>query len=250
MILTNEAQQAFTQDTIKRWPHESCGLVIANAYHACDNTHPEPTKYFRIEPQQRIDLECIFGTVQAVLHSHPYELMQSRQFYQAKYNPAWPSVPDQQGFIDDTADWGIVASDGQGISDFVWLSQSPVPMDKRQFSWFASDCYAIVRDWFALNTDTRLPNFTRDWEFWKKGINTIGDGIQTIPFAKVHATVHAKIGDAVAFQLGGSPVVNHLGVICGENEMLHIFPDKGYYAHTTRWDRWAPRARYCIRFNE
>jgi proteasome lid subunit RPN8/RPN11 len=249
-VISNDVLTQFKADVLARYPEEACGLVIADKYFPCTNVHEEPTKAFRIAGQERVSLELKHGPVQAVLHSHPYDIKQSSQFLKDKYNPAWASVPDQTSFMNDTCDWGIVATDGQGISELVWLSNEIQPYDtKRHFEWFSWDCYAIVRNWYILNRNLVLPNFTREWEFWKKPINTIEDGIATIPFAKKIPTEKAQVGDTAVFAVLGS-VVNHVGVICGDNELLHIFPDNGYYAHVTRWDRWKHKAQYVVRFSQ
>lgn len=251
MELTNDAYQSFKAHVLREFPLEACGLLINGAYYECKNIHEEPKGAFRISGEERIRLELKYGSTQAVLHSHPYNITGSAEFLKNKYNPAWPSVPDQQGFMSDTVDWGIVASDGKGLSEFVWMSNEPKPLERRQFAWFTDDCFSIVRDWYALNTDIRLPNFTRPWEFWREPINNvIEEGLATIPFATKLPTEKAQVGDAVAFAVVGSPIVNHVGVIVGENELLHIFPNEGYYAHTVRWDLWKHKARFVVRFTK
>ena len=253
MILSDETKTAFRDDVLKRFPEEACGLIIGDKYYACTNAHEKPREQFKITGKERLSLQLAHGTVEAVLHSHPYGPADGQRCYREKYNPAWPSVVDQQQFIDDTCDWGIVATDGDGISDFVWLSQQPKSLDSRAFEWFTSDCYAVVRDWYSLNTNMRLPNFVRPWEFWKNGINTIEDGIATLSHAERIATAKAQVGDMVCFAVAGSKVVNHLAVIVGDNKMLHIFaseqPGALYYAHEVRWDKWKSRARYVVRWH-
>src|SRR6185437_12428027 len=248
MDVTVTVNEAFNRDVLARYPEEACGLVIGGEYHPCTNVHEEPKGAFRIAGAERIALELKHGPVQAVLHSHPYDIAKSREFILAKYNPAWASVPDQKGFMDDNVPWGIVSTDGQGVSDFVWLTDEPRSMERRQFEWFTSDCYAVVRDWYALNTNIRLPNFTREWEFWLKGLNIIEEALETIPFARKLPANEANVGDMAVFQVVGAKVVNHVGVICGDNQLLHIFPNGGYFAHTARWDQWKHKAKYVVRY--
>ena len=251
MVLTNEAQQQFREHVLAEYPTgEACGVVIGDAYYQCKNVHPEPKGAFKFLNTELIGLQNTHGTVQAVLHSHIYEPKQSQQYYKDKYNPAWPSVADQQGFLRSDCDWGIVASDGKGISDFVWLSHQPRSFERRQFAWFESDCFAIVKDWYALNMNIDVPNTTRKWEFWKDGSNTIEDHLDhlaSIGFLTKLSTEHAQVGDTAIFQVAGSPVPNHVGVIVADNTMLHTFPNEGYYAHTTEWHKWSSKAKYIVR---
>lgn len=250
ITLTEQALEDFTKHVLAEYPKEACGLVIAGNYFACTNTHPEPTRYFKISAQERIEKVQNFGPVQAVLHSHPYDLNNSKHFVQARAE--WPSVPDQAAFIADNAPWGIVSTDGKGISPVNWLTEEVQPIERRRFNWFSADCYTLIRDWHKLNTKLVLPNFTRQWMFWKRNTNTIEEGIMQIPYAKKYAASEAKIGDVAVFCIS-SNVVNHLAVITGPNEMLHQFcgaadDSHGIYAHTTRWDMWRKRARYVVRF--
>ncbi len=264
MILTPEAQEEFKADVLKRYPEEACGLVIGGKYFACTNSLPDIKDVnqrlgaFRISALERQTLVTANGPVQAVLHSHPYNIKGSRKFLTDAYNPSWPSVADQECFLADNCDWGIVASDGEGISEFCWLTNETPSLEKREFSWFTADCYTCIRDWHILQGRKDIPNFTREWEFWKKPLNTPGanvieDGINTIPFAERIATEKAEIGDVAVFSLGEHERVNHLGVIIGSNEMLHQYQGRTedtLFAHTVPWQKWAHRARYVVRFNK
>jgi cell wall-associated NlpC family hydrolase len=248
MQLPNDAYQAYRADVLAKYPEESCGLVIGGNYYSCTNVHEEPKGAFRIARTEQIALELQHGAIQAIMHSHPYDISKSSDFIKGQYNPAWASIADQRAFMDGDVEWGIVSTDGEGVSDIIWLTHEPKSLEHRQFEWFTSDCFALVRDWYHQNTEIRLPNFTREWEFWKKGINTIEDGWKTIPFARKLPTEKAQVGDMPVFALGNKEVINHVGVIVADNQLLHIFPNKGYFAHTTRWDVWRHKARYVVRY--
>jgi proteasome lid subunit RPN8/RPN11 len=247
MMISDDALNNFKAHVLTDYPNEACGLLIGGIYHRCRNSHEEPTRAFRINGKERWDLQQKFGTIEAVLHSHPYKLSESKLFYKEKYNPAWPSETDQASYIDDNVPWGIVASDGEGISELNWLSENK-PLFKRQFAWFTADCYSLVRDWHKENTGIILPNFVRKWQFWKESLNTIEDGIASIPFAIKHPTEQAQIGDVAIIEMGGFDVVNHLGVITGGNEFLHQFVEQ--YAHTTGWNLWRHKTKYVVRFDK
>jgi len=246
-MLNDEAFQQFKEHVLAEYPRESVGVLIGEQYYRCTNTHPEPELHFRLDGKERFKKEQEFGPIRAVLHSHPYKLSDSKHFYTEKYNPAWPSVSDQASYLDDNVPWGIVATDGEGISEVNWLKED-LSLVKRPFAWFTADCYACVRDWHRDNTGIILPNFTREWQFWKQGINTIEEGIATIPFATRHPTEEAQIGDVAVIEVGGSKVVNHLGVITGGNDFLHQFVEQ--YAHTTGWNLWRHKTKYVVRFKD
>ncbi len=243
--LTREAAVAFKARVLSEYPKEACGLICSDdLFHPCKNAADDPLTTFEIDGRERFELEKTFGPALAVLHSHPYKLSDSQGFAKNHYHPAWASVTDQASFIKDCCSWGIVATDGEGISRYEWLEHSAQPLRGRMFSWFSADCYSCIRDWHREN-GLYLPNFTREYEFWKKGQNTIEDGIKTLPHATIKRVSEAQVGDVAVFAIGGA-VVNHLGVISGNNEMLHQFIDN--YAQVARWDQWQRRAKYLVRF--
>jgi cell wall-associated NlpC family hydrolase len=258
-MLTPEAHNEFKADVLKRYPEEACGLVIAGKYYTCINALPDTDASdpavkpregaFRISKEERLALTLAHGQPQCVLHSHPYGLYDSKVFIKEHRKPQWPSVPDQTAFIADTCDWGIVATDGIGISEFCWLTNDVIPIETRPFEWFASDCYTIVRDWHKLHGVGELPNFPRMFEFWKQPVNSpeansIELAIKGIQNAQCVAREKAEVGDIAVFAMG-SPKVNHLGVITGPDEMLHHPAHR--YPETVRWSEWLHKAKYVVR---
>jgi len=246
MKLNQYATEAFRQDVIKRYPNEACGFIINDDYHSCFNVSEEPEKHFRISGEERFDIEQLFGPIQAIVHSHPYTLEESQHFAKRKYNPVWPSVGDQESFLSDNIPWGIVATDGEGISEITWLDETEIiPLESRKFSWFNADCYALVRDWHRINNNITLPNFTREYGFWLNGQNIIEEGIATIDCLKRYPTEQAIVGDIAIFDTAGTGIVNHLGVIAGTNELYHQWIDR--YAEKSRWDHWQKHCKYVVR---
>jgi proteasome lid subunit RPN8/RPN11 len=246
-MLTDEALKQFKEHVLAEYPKEAVGVLIGDKYYPCTNAHSQPELHFCLDGKERYQKEAKYGPIRAILHSHPYKLSESKHFYTEKYNPCWPSVDDQNSYLNDDVPWGIIATDGEGFSELIWLTDN-LPLAKRQFAWFTADCYACIRDWHRDNTGIVLPNFTREWQFWKKGINTIEDGIATIPFATKHPADQAQIGDVAVFAVGGSEVINHLGVITGGNDFTHQFVE--HYVITTGWNLWRPKAKYVVRFKD
>jgi proteasome lid subunit RPN8/RPN11 len=66
MKLNDTTVQAFTRHTLAEYPKEACGLVIKDTYVPCINVHEEPTKHFRISPQQMV-IEQQKGALQALM---------------------------------------------------------------------------------------------------------------------------------------------------------------------------------------
>lgn len=247
MILKQESREAYRNHVLECYPEESVGVIVNGEYIPCKNTHPEPLLSFKLSGKERYEIEQKVGKIEAILHSHPYKLEDSAEFQRKLYNPVWPSVNDQQAWMADNITWGIVATDGEGISEINWLEEAIIPFDRRPFNWFTSDCFTLVRDWHRLNNDLVIPNFTREYEFWAKGYNTIEEGINSIPYAVRLPYEKADIGDVGVFAIGGE-IVNHLGVISGSNEIMHQWIDR--YIECARWDVWRRRCKYVVRFEK
>ena len=73
----------------------ACGVIANEQYFPCKNVHEKPKEYFRIDGKERLAINLQHGQIEAILHSHPYELKKSHSFLIDRYNPSWPSVADQ-----------------------------------------------------------------------------------------------------------------------------------------------------------
>jgi proteasome lid subunit RPN8/RPN11 len=249
MQLDYIAQNAFQAHVLEDYPNEAAGLVIGGKYYRCKNLSEHPTKRFKISLEERNDLVNQHGPVQALLHSHPYTREESKECWKIKYDPVWPSVADQSAYLDDNCPWGIVSTDGSGLSPILWMSEEILPLIERTFAVFTADCYTAVRDWHRTNTGIVLPNMPRAFRWWEgpKGLNTLEDNLMKVEHTKVSPD-KAEIGDIAVFAEGGSQVANHVGVICGNNEMFHHMPYvRSAYARVERWDRYRPKCRYLVR---
>jgi cell wall-associated NlpC family hydrolase len=246
MILSQKVTEAFKAHVLAEYPNEACGLVIADAYYPCKNTSPEPTKTFRMEMRERTELEIKHGPITALLHSHPYELSKSRCFYNGQYNPAWPTEVDQASFLEDNVPWGIVATGGEGITDYIWMNEDEIaPFERRTFGVFVADCYTCVRDWHRINTGIVMPNVVRKYAYWEEGLNIIEDNLVKLKNATKYPVEKAQRGDIAVFAMNGSKVINHMGVVLGDNKFFHHFALK--YPHETRWDSFKHWAKYIFR---
>jgi cell wall-associated NlpC family hydrolase len=257
MQLDYIAHNAFQAHVLKDFPNEAVGLVISGKYFACTNTSDEPTKRFRLDVRERNELEQQHGPIQALMHSHPYTKDDSKACWRIRYNPVWPSVADQTAYLADDVPWGIASTDGQGLSEILWMSEEMLPLIQRMFAVFTSDCYTAVRDWHRTNTGIVLPNFPRGFRWWEngpngqKGLNTIEENLLTLKNVTRHEPGKAEYGDIAVFAVYGSQNANHLGVICGNNEMYHHLPAvRSQYAVIARWDEYRPTCRYVVRLGK
>lgn len=235
MMLSAQALEDFKAHTVACYPQEACGLLVNGSFIPTPNSALEPTKTFRIDPLHYVKAAAM-GTVQAVLHSHPYALTDRHL-----YPPEWPSTPDMEAWLANNLPWGICATDGEGITQLVWLDENnPAPLIGREFIHGINDCYSLIRDEFKTRGIT-LKNFARGYGWWETGANLYDDnftvaGFTTIPMEE------ATVGDVLLFKVR-SAVTNHAAVITDTNEILHhLFHRLSGHDKLSKWTRVINRA--------
>lgn len=232
MQLDKQALADFEAHVIRDYPREACGLVVDGSYLPCANVSDDPCNQFRIDPDEYLRVEQDGRTVNAVLHSHPYSLLD-----RTKWDHSWPSTHDMSCYLAGNVPWGIVSTDGAGISPVVWLEDGEVPpLVGREFIHGVQDCYSLVRDWYRLNWNVRLNNYARQVEWWVTGEDLYSQNFASEGFYEVRAG-EATVGDAVLLQVAAK-VVNHAGVITGTNQLLHhLYHRQSGYDSLAKWHR-------------
>ena len=217
MKLTQKVLKAFEAHTLKEYPNEACGLQVSGEYVPCKNIHETPLTSFRIDPKDIIAAEAT-GTIEAVLHSHPYNPLDKGVF--ANYaDPKWPSVADQIQFNAGKEPWVIVSTDGTGISEPVIMDDNdPAPLLEREFIWAVQDCYSLMRDYYKERCNITLPNYPREWNWWGKGEDQFMERFAEEGFKRI-TYEQADINDICIFK-NDSNVANHCGIISGHNELM------------------------------
>lgn len=245
-----EAIEAAKAHAIAQFPKESCGLIAAGTYIACENTAEHPEKDFRIDPEQIIDAGV---HLQAVMHSHPQPLSPS------------PTAADMQGQIDTGCIWGIIPCNAQeAFAPVFWgdflleddfdnhglprAKQSGgaarEPLTGRAFVHGASDCYTLIRAWYWKNKQIYLPEFPRDEEWWKENKDFYSEGFRKAGFRRI-SLGEARPGDVMLGHVR-SKVPNHGGVLLEGSLLIHHLqgrlscraPVGRYMKYITHWLRY------------
>ena len=204
-----EIVQAIKAHAVREYPKESCGVVSEDHYVELENVHEQPEDHFRIDTRIYTGFLAKSGMpgVQAVIHSHPN-------------GPDHPTKDDMQCQIDTAVPWGIVTVNQSGpLEPFFFGDQVPTPpLLKRVFRVGVTDCYALVRDWFAENTEIRLPAFPRGmfWENEKEDV--LGENFYSMGFREIPAL--ERVGDCFLVKIRSS-IENHCGVYLGRGLILH-----------------------------
>lgn len=215
---TGEVLAAAYAHASEEAPRESCGLITGGAYRRCRNTAADPAGRFRVDAADQLAaLEA--GPLQGVIHSHPA-------------GPWFPSSADMAGQIETGVPWAIVTPGEPGELVCIWgddgrpslfdAAGAPRPRD---FLHGISDCYTVVIDYFAERHAIELPDFPRDWEWWRDGGDLYRDGFAEAGFDQVAAADpddilrQARPGDVILRAMR-SRTPNHAGVYLGGSLML------------------------------
>lgn len=221
----------FTNHVLLEYPNEACGLIVDNEYVPCLNIADDKASNFKIAVDDYLDAERS-GNLQAVMHSHPYALTTK-----SKWDPSWPSENDMHHWLAMNIPWGIVSTDGEGISQVNWMDESYIaPLEGREFVHGVHDCYAVVRDWFRVNWNLTLNNYARGIEWWDQGQNLYVENFAKEGFVEIQAE-EVKVGDVALIRVA-SPVINHAAVVTGTNQILHhLFHRQSGYDTLAKWNR-------------
>ena len=245
-MIGKAAISAMCADAAERAPQESCGLVIHDEYHACDNIADDPVASFRITPKVVFDAQRA-GTLQAIIHSHPYP------------HPAAPSHADMIAQLAQAVPFGIVpvAESGEPGEPFFWGADTPRPaLLGRPYRHGVTDCYAVCRDYYQQEHDLDLPDYARGWGWWHApdcpdlyAKHFAGAGFESIDPAL------AALGDGVLIAVGHRGIISHAGVIVEPGVILHHpAGDRPYDpVRLSRRDalaRWLPHVRHVVRHRD
>jgi proteasome lid subunit RPN8/RPN11 len=224
------AIEAAKAHAISEFPKESCGFIAAGEYVACENKHNEPTTEFEIQ-DDRYDQAVAAGTLQAVIHSHPY-------------GPLVPSELDMTQQIATDVPWVIIMLNENGVHKLTaWGGNLPMaPIIGRPFIHGIFDCYSLVRDVFRLGKDgmaaqgiswphppIELPEVPRADNWWQGEDDLYVAHLAPAGFKQINRS-EVQEGDGFLCALGDrrsnpNKRLNHAGLIVERDQVLHHFTD-------------------------
>jgi len=200
-----------TQHAIEVFPHESVGVVASGQYFRLRNVHEDPENFFEVNPRELLEVEQMYGKIQAVIHSHT-----KCQFGASK--------ADMESQLATGVPYGIITMDRTLVRDFIFFGDgTPIaPYEGRPFKDGIYDCFALCRDWLKQEMGIIIPNYPRDPVWWEddKGTNLIIDNFRKEGFVELEFS-QLQRGDIVVGSLLSSDRTNHCGVYVGDGRVLH-----------------------------
>lgn len=218
MIFSRAITEAAKQDARDRYPEESCGIIIGDAYLPCANLAVDPTKDFQIA-QSVTQQHIMDGTLLGVIHSHPTEQLKM---------VSCPSEEDMIAQVATNVPWGIVDLDKETTNDpYFWgdflLDQ---PFIGNSFHHGVYDCYTVIRQWYWQERQIKLIEMPRRDLWW------VGDDAEDLYSVGFRKGGFEKItkeeltnGDIILGKLR-SDKINHAGLYLdnlkdGQGLVLH-----------------------------
>jgi len=244
MQLTYEQRCAFRDHVVAEYPNEAVAILHGGQLIPLENVSDTPREAFKVDPH--VYLRYSEG-LEAVLHSHTHEL---EKFMNQDIDLRTPSARDMQGQRDTNVPWGIVSTEGEDISEPVWLGVAPAPLRGRHFVHGIWDCYSIVRDYYLMERDITLPDYPRNINWWGSDGQGIDENFYMDKYAEAgfevvtdHSTV--KKDDVVLMQIRAE-VTNHAAVYLGDNKILHhCF---GMLSCEDNYNRWGKYVTLIVRY--
>lgn len=238
MKITKKQEGIFKSHVLKEYPNEAVALVINGKVKPVKNISENPENEFKVAIEDYQDA-LIDGSLKGVLHSHNVNLQDK------KLDPRTPSGKDLTSWISVNVPFGIVASNGEEVSDILWLDDAVIePLVGREFIHGKNDCYSIWRDYYRLNHGIKMNNYSRDYCWWLNNANLYSDeNIAKEGFIEISKS-EVTIGDVVLMRVA-SPVLNHCAIVTGTNEILHQLSHRLSGADSL--SRWGKFIEKCYR---
>lgn len=242
----------FAEHAKAAYPEEACGLILTTGEFApLTNVAQDKRREFAARPE---DVLPFAGRIAAKVHSHICD-------------PYSPTAADMAAQMQDDVPWGIVVVGPAGgfgeeaiyrtsiaqellagritledelvekakaeivaLEPFFWGDQLPrAPFEGRRFIHGVHDCYSLIRDWYLVERNVRLPDFPRDEGWWRAGKDLYRENFRAAGFQAVDQDAPGfkpAVGDVLLYQIDSDGQQrpyppHHGGIYIGNGRVLH-----------------------------
>ena len=239
------------------WPAPACGVVVG--VKESPEYIPAPAVSDPVRETFRMDIETARrfadqrGGLLGFVVSHPCEDRGDEAPDPLQFTPSAAEMTAQMSLA---APFGVVVCAGPNAFRPWWFGDQcpPTVLMGRPFRHGVTDCYSFIRDWFRADRGIRLPDFPRDWEWWRNGGDLYRDGFLAAGGRPI-AIEEAGSGDVILCRIR-SDVTNHALVLLPEGWFAHHFGSLVPYDPSTlstvakvrRWVR--SMATHALRWRE
>jgi proteasome lid subunit RPN8/RPN11 len=192
---TDEQIAAMFKHAEEVQPLECCGVIADGEYVRLANQATEHDT-FAMDMRGFRDVAKAHK-IEAVVHSHVYlpPLASDADLSACEAtNLPWVIISWPLGT------WGVIEPHGYRA-----------PLVGRQWAWGVHDCFALIRDGFEAYAGIRIPDFERDWMFWRRGENLIVEHYKDAGFVQMPPDTPPQHCDVMGMRVG-APIINHLGL--------------------------------------
>ena len=191
-----------------KWPEEAVGYVKGGEFFPLENVADDKKHSFEVDPKFMLEAP------EVLLHSH------TTGFELQSHDARAPSYLDLKGQIATDIEWGICVTDGETCDDpLYWGNPDHRPaLLERDFVFNYADCFTLAQDWFYQEQGKFFPNLARDPHWNEDGEDYISELYTKWGFEKVDLA-ELQLGDVLFYQVR-SPVVNHMAIYLGNNEVV------------------------------
>jgi cell wall-associated NlpC family hydrolase len=226
----------YKQYFISKWPEEAVGYIKDGEFYPLENIAADKQYEFEVDPAFLIE------EPDALLHSHTTGItVQS-------HDPRSPSYQDLKYQIATDIEWGICVTDGQTCDDPLWWGNpnNRPPLLGREFIFNIQDCLCLCQDWFYQERGIVLPTEPRTPHWNEEGQNYMEDLYEQWGFERIELNTLTR-GDVLFYKVR-SPVVNHLGIYLGNNEVIsHWY---GRVSCIEGFGKWANYIQFAARLKQ
>ena len=230
------------------WPEPACGVVVGTAESPeflPVGTHVNLARdSFRLGGTEAMRLKQGHDGLLGLMISHPDDSNS------ANPDPLLftPSAAEMRAQMALAAPFAVVVCTASTAYVPWWFGdQRPTPgIIGRPFRHGVLDCYSFVRDWYRQEYGISIPDFPRDWEWWRKGQDLYREGFYRAG-GRCIDPADARPGDVVLCRIR-SRVTNHAVVLMPDGWVGHHFGstvpyDPGAVSRVQRAGRWLAKLR-------